>query len=73
MTEAERLELEALEAAPEPRDYDRLHFLRLRAAGVATWDEVLDAYRAALDEPMPESLEYPAWMRKRSGLTGPES
>lgn len=55
MTNAERTELALLEAAKLPRDFkddpvtphqrkqlDRLYWLRLRAEGVSTWQQVSD-------------------------------
>lgn len=75
MTDAERIELDAMEVrckahALAERELDRLYYLRLRAAGVCTWREVVDAIQAQIGpEPMP--TEYPAWCRTMLPPAGP--
>lgn len=75
MTDAERIELDAMEArckahALAERELDRLYYLRLRAAGVCTWREVVDAIQEQIGpEPMP--TEYPEWFRTMLPPAGP--
>jgi hypothetical protein len=68
MTDDERLELVELEGKRPltVREEDRLHTLRLRAAGVMTWREVIDAYGehvAQVMGPESEATGYPAWFK----------
>jgi hypothetical protein len=78
MTDEERIELEHLESRQfkpdghgnavsyEDRAYlDRLFFLRLRKAGVATKAEVLDMYRTYVDENLKEDFVMPKWLNKK--------
>lgn len=69
MTDDERAELRGMEAllalgtvVLNQGALDRLYFLRLRAAGVMTHRELLDAVASSLpEEPMP--TEFPEWMK----------
>ncbi len=75
MTDEERGELAELERrcaahALAERELDRLYFLRLRAAGVATWREVLDAISAQIG-PEPVPTTYPAWLERRHDVMLP--
>ncbi len=52
LTAAEAAELAALESFSVPGEWDRLHWLRMRKAGVYTWREVKDL----IAEHFPETL-----------------
>lgn len=74
MTDAERIELDALELrckayALNESELDKLYYLRLRAAGVCTWQEVVDAIQASIpEEPASTVTTYPAWFHRHEQM-----